>query len=101
MFAQLFTEKTLLIAITIIGMIICTGGIGKVAARGEWMHPLSLVAYAIGLLILAIAGATAFDIQLPLIDSARTAVIVVVVLALAKVGLTPLHGVFINPKALR
>lgn len=91
MLAQLFTEKLLLIVVTVVGMAICAGGIGQVAARGEWLQPMSIAAYVIGGLILVIVGATVFDIPLPLINSTRTALIAVVVLAVFKVALTQLH----------
>lgn len=94
MLAQLFTEKTLLIVITLVGMAMCSMGIGQVAARGEWLHPMAIVAYAIGVLVLVIAGAAIFNIELPLIDSTRAAILAVIVLAIIKVALTQLHQAF-------
>lgn len=91
MLAQILSEKTLLIIVTLIGMAFCAGGIGGVAARGEWLHPMSIVAYGFGLLILVIVGAAVFDIKLPLIDSTRAALIAVIVLAVIKFALTHLH----------
>lgn len=94
MLAQIFTEKTVLILITLVGMAMCTTGIGQVAASGEWLNPMAIVAYIIGGLILLIVGAALFNIPLPLIDSTRSALIAVVMLAVIKVGLTQLHRVF-------
>jgi hypothetical protein len=94
MLAQIFSERGLLIVVTVIGMAMCTMGIGQVAARGEWAHPLAIVAYVIGLLILIIAVAVVFNIPLPLIDSARAALIAIVVLAIAKIVLTQVHRAF-------
>lgn len=91
MLEQLFSDKALLIVVVVIGMIMCTDGIGQVAARGEWLHPMSIAAYVFGVLVLVIAAAAVFDIKLPLIDSARAALIAVVLLAAAKVALTRLH----------
>ena len=91
MLAQVVTEKTLLLAVVLIGMFFCAGGIAKVAALGTWLHPMSLAAYALGVLVLIVAGAVVFDITLPLIDSERTALIVVVVVAAIKVVLTQVH----------
>jgi hypothetical protein len=91
MLAQIFSEKSLLIVVTVVGMAFCTAGIGQVAARGEWLQPMAIVAYVIGALILVIVGATLFNIPLPLIDSTRAALIAVVVLAVLKVMLTQLH----------
>jgi hypothetical protein len=94
MFAQILTEKTALIIATFVGMAMCTVGIGQVAERGQWTEPLSIVSYVLGGLVLVITGATLFDIRLPLIDSPRTALIVVVGIAILKIAITQLHHVF-------
>lgn len=91
MLAQLFSEKSVLIIVTVVGMAMCTAGIGQVAARGEWLQPMAILAYVMGALILVIVGATVFDIRLPLIDSTRTALIVVVLLAALKFAVTQIH----------
>lgn len=91
MLSFIFSEKTLLVVLTFVGMAICSAGIGQVAARGDWAHPLSIVGYVIGALILVIVGAAVFGVNLPLIDSPRAALIALVVLAVAKVALTQVH----------
>lgn len=91
MLAQLWSEKTILVIITLLGMAMCTAGIGQVAARGEWLHPLSIVAYVIGALVLVIAGASLFNLNLPWIDSSRAAIIAILALAIVKVALTYVH----------
>jgi hypothetical protein len=94
MLSQLFSDKSLLLVITLVGMAMCTAGIGQVAARGDWLNPLSLVAYVTGALILLITGATLLGFNLPLIDSTRTAIFAVIALALFKVALTYVHQGF-------
>ncbi len=91
MLSLIFSEKSLLIVLTLVGMAACTAGIGQVATRGEWLHPLSLVGYVLGALVLLITVAGVFSINLPLIDSTRAALVAVIVLALLKVALTQLH----------
>jgi len=91
MLAQILSEKTALIIATFVGMAMCTAGIGQVAATNQWLHPLAILGYVLGALILVIVGAGLFDIKLPLIDSPRAALIGVIVLAIAKVALTQLH----------
>jgi hypothetical protein len=93
MSALFFSEKAVLIVVTLFGMALCSAGIGQVAARGDWLHPLSFIGYALGALILVIVGAALMGVRLPLVDSTRAAIIAVVVLALAKVVLTQLHRV--------
>ncbi len=94
MFAQLFSDKTLLIVITLIGMAMCAIGVGQVAAQGMWLHPLAIIAYVIGALILVIVGANLLNVALPLIDSTRAAILAVILLGVLKVGITQLHHVF-------
>jgi len=91
MLSFIFSEKTLLVVLTFVGMAICSAGIGQVAARGDWAHPLSIVGYVIGALILVIVGAALFGVNLPLIDSPRAALIALIVLAIVKVALTQVH----------
>ena len=91
MLAAIFSEKGLLVGVTLLGMAMCTAGIGQVAARGEWAHPFAIAGYVLGALVLVIAGAALFNINLPLIDSARAAVIAVIVLAVLKIALTQVH----------
>ncbi len=44
-----------IILLVIIGMTICSqGGIGRIAATGQWTHPLSIIGYLLGGLILII-----------------------------------------------
>jgi hypothetical protein len=94
MIAQLISDKIILIALTIMGMAICSVGIGQVSARGEWLHPLSIVAYVLGGLVLLIAAAALLNISLPLIPDARAAWVAILVLAIAKIALTQLHRAF-------
>jgi len=91
MLAQILSEKTALIVVTFVGMAICSVGIGQVAARGEWLNPMAIGAYAMGALILVIVGAALFNIPLPLIDSPRAALIAVILLIVLKVAWTFLH----------
>jgi hypothetical protein len=94
MAAALFSERMALIVVTVLGMAMCSVGIGQVAARWEWLHPMSILAYVIGLLILGIVGAALFNIKLPMVDSTRAAIYAVILLGIAKVVLTQLHRLF-------
>ncbi len=93
MFDQLFSDKTLLVLVTLGGMALCSVGINHVAARGAWFSPTALLAYLTGALILLIVGAALFDVPIFFVDSARTALFAVVALVLFKVGLTQVHRV--------
>lgn len=69
----------------VLGMAVCASGIGRVAAAGEWTHPLSIVGYVLGALILVIGIAGALGARLPLIDGPRQALIAVAILSGVKI----------------
>jgi len=75
-----------IILLVIIGMTICTqGGIGRVAATGQWTHPLSIIGYILGGLILLITLAVFVGWKLPYIQSDQQALLVIAILATLKV----------------
>jgi hypothetical protein len=75
-----------LILLVIIGMAICTqGGIGRVAATGEWWHPLSIIGYILGGLILIITLAVFVGWKLPYIQNHQQALLAIAILASLKV----------------
>ena len=75
-----------IILLVIIGMTMCTqGGIGRVAATGQWSHPLSIVGYILGGLILLITLAVFVGWKLPYIQTDQQAVIAIAVLIGLKV----------------
>lgn len=81
-----------MLALLVLGMSMCTmGGIGRVAASGQWTHPLSILGYLLGALILIIGLATIFGMKLPYIKSDAQAIIVVACLTAAKVVNAVIH----------
>ena len=75
-----------IILLVLIGMAICTqGGIGRVAATGQWSHPLAIIGYILGATILIIATSAFVGWKLPFIQSDQQALIVIAVLAGLKV----------------
>lgn len=77
----------------VLGMAICAqGGIGRVAAANAWTHPLSIVGYLLGGLILLVAAAAFFGLRLPLIQDDRQALIAIALLAGLKVVNAVLHS---------
>ena len=78
--------KVNLAILLVLGMAICAqGGIGRVAAAGQWAHPLAILAYILGAAILILAAAVFFNIKLPLITSHQQAFVIIVLLMGAKV----------------
>jgi hypothetical protein len=75
-----------IILLVIIGMAICQqGGIGRVAATGEWSHPLSIIGYLLGGLILLITLAVFVGWKLPFIANDQQALLTIAILASLKV----------------
>jgi hypothetical protein len=75
-----------IILLVIIGMTMCTqGGIGRVAASGQWSHPLSIIGYILGGLILLITLAVFVGWKLPYIQTDQQALIAIAILAGLKV----------------
>ena len=81
-----------IILLVIIGMTMCTqGGIGRIAATGQWTHPQAILGYILGGLILIIAAAVFFGLKLPYIQSDQQALFVIAILASLKVVNAVIH----------
>lgn len=81
-----------IILLVIIGMTICTqGGIGRVAATGEWTHPLAIIGYLLGGLILFITLAVFVGWKLPFIANDQQALLAIAILASLKVANAVTH----------
>jgi hypothetical protein len=81
-----------IVLLVVIGMIICSqGGIGRVAATGEWSHPLSIIGYILGGLILLITLAVFVGWKLPLIANDQQALLAIAILASLKVANAVTH----------
>jgi hypothetical protein len=75
-----------IILLVILGMSICTqAGIGRIAATGEWSHPLSIVGYILGGAILLITLAVFVGWKLPFIQNDQQALIAIAILAGLKI----------------
>ena len=78
----------------LLGMAMCTSGIGRVAAIQQWMHPLAIIGYLLGALILVIGLGTVFGWKLPYIQNDAQAILIVAVLIGVKVVNTLVHSFF-------
>jgi hypothetical protein len=75
-----------IILLVILGMSICTqAGIGRIAATGQWSHPLAIAGYVLGGLILLITLAVFVGWKLPFIQNDQQALIAIAILAGLKV----------------
>jgi len=75
-----------IILLVIIGMTICSqGGIGRIAATGQWSHPLSMIGYLLGGLVLLVTLAVFVGWKLPFIQNDQQALLAIAILASLKV----------------
>lgn len=75
-----------IILLVILGMSICTqAGIGRIAATGEWSHPLAILGYILGGTILIVATSVFVGWKLPFIQNDRQALIAIAILAGLKI----------------
>jgi hypothetical protein len=92
----LSTDRAALLALVVIGMIICTqGGIGQVSANGAWLHPLSILGYLLGATIILIGIAALFGKNIPPLTSFYQSFTAVAVIAAVKLVLTTIHRLFL------
>jgi hypothetical protein len=89
----LSNPKISLVIVLVLGMAICAqGGIGRVAAAGQWTHPLAIIGYILGAAILLLAAAVFFGVALPFVAGPQQAVAVIAALIGAKMLLSVTHA---------
>lgn len=92
----LSSDRAALLALVVIGMLMCTqGGIGRVAASGAWLHPVAIIGYLLGAAIILIGIAALFGKQIPPLTSYYESFTAVAVIAAIKVVLTTIHRLFL------
>jgi hypothetical protein len=85
-FPLLSNPKVALGVLIILGMTICAqGGIGRVAAVGNWTHPQAILGYILGATILLVSASVFFNFKLPFVTSQQQAFVVIAMLLSAKV----------------
>ena len=81
-----------IVLLVVIGMAICTqGGIGRIAATGQWAHPQAILGYILGGLILLITLAVFAGWKLPYVQTEQQALLAVVLLVCLKVANAVAH----------
>ena len=81
-----------IVLLAVIGMAICSqGGIGRIAATGQWAHPQAILGYILGGLILLITLAVFVGWRLPYIQTEQQALLAVAVLACLKAANAVMH----------
>jgi hypothetical protein len=74
-----------ILLVVAIGMVICSQcGIGRIAATKQWSHPLSIVGYILGGLILLVTLAVVANWELPFVQNDQQAFFTILILACLK-----------------
>ncbi len=71
------TPRAALIALLVIGMAACMGGIGQVGVSGRWFSPLAVIGYLLGAAILVVFIAAFANWKLPFVQNETQAVLLV------------------------
>lgn len=75
-----------IILLVILGMAMCTqGGIGRIAATGEWAHPQAIIGYLLGAAILLAATSVFVGWKLPFLQNDQQALIAIAIMVGLKV----------------
>ena len=77
--------KASLIALLVVGMAMCTGGIGQVGVSGRWTSPLAIVGILLGVLILVIIISALSGWTLPIVSGEIQAIAAVGILIAIKI----------------
>jgi hypothetical protein len=64
MWATMANSRLLFGIVTVVGMSMCSAGIGKAAQLGLWVHPVTVAGYVLGALALLLAAQGLFHFQL-------------------------------------
>ena len=82
----LISDRAAVIGVGIVGMAICTAGVGKVATSGNWLSVPGILGAALGIAGLAILGAALVGRELPGIPGDRAALVVLGAIIVVKIG---------------
>lgn len=83
--------KISLVIFLLLGMAMCTQGIGRVATAGQWTHPLSIMGYLLGALMLILSLNVFFNMRMPLISTPQQAFLAIAILLVAKLVNSLVH----------
>ncbi len=78
------TPRAALIALLVVGMAACMGGIGQVGASGRWISPLAIAGYLLGAAILVVIVGGLAHWKLPFVQTETQAVAATAILMAVK-----------------
>jgi hypothetical protein len=88
----LASDRAVLVALIVVGMGLCTYGIGRSQTLFGWANPITILGVILGVVILAIFVSRLAGWSLPLITSDRAAILTIGAIGVGKVLLQALQG---------
>jgi hypothetical protein len=86
-----------ILLLVVIGTAICSRcGIGRIAATKQWSHPLSIVGYILGVLILLVTLGVFSNWELPFIQTGQQALIAITILICLKMVNSATHHLLVR-----
>ena len=70
---KLEVGRGMLIALMVVGMAMCSFGVGRAGTTLGWTHPVTIAGCLIGIAALVMVGMSLLGVKLPLIGSERAA----------------------------
>ena len=92
-FTALADSRLTFVVVLLVGMALCSAGIGKAAARGLWVHPLTLAGYVLGAAALLLSIQGIFRLHVIRVENALALALIlaIVVVKIALAALYPAH----------
>ena len=78
------TPRAALIALLVVGMAACMGGIGQVGVSGRWLSPLAILGYGLGAAILVVFISALAGWKVPFIDGETQSVVAMGIMIIVK-----------------
>jgi hypothetical protein len=91
MWATLAGSRLVFGIVTVVGMGMCSAGIGKAAQLGLWVHPVSIAGYLLGALALLLAAHGIFPFQLVPLSNPQ-ALLAILAIVVVKIILARLYS---------
>jgi hypothetical protein len=92
----LSSDRAVLLTVVVVGLFICSQvGIGRISAINAWWHPLAIVGYVLGAVIVLIGIAALFGRTIPPLTNFYQSIAAVAGIAVLKVILSTIHRLFL------
>ena len=89
-------DRSAFIALAVVGFVMCSVSMGKIANGLGWTHPITIVGAVLGTLLILLVIAMLAGWRVPFIPHYRTAFVVLAVIGLVKWALAWFSRLFFN-----